>query len=276
MTAPTADIPPLADGPLELTLTDFNTTVEDVLAARRLLASIFPMEIALLILSFASYRPRRSSIKHVKKRYGANEFWRPGPIAHVAGMYLTLQLPSASEIPETVARPKSITFQMDAADQGWADNGGDGTYHNSHTWFEASILRRPAPADAEAILNIASLAVDGPLVEDWSDMQNFPSPLDARHHLRGHGWEMLESGDGSIAWRVHNNVTACREYRRYCVRWEARVPTAVADPRAMGDGKGFLELLRPDDVVVLWARAEQQAWVNKVRAAAIEIEYELF
>lgn len=240
---PTTSIPPLNDGPLQLTVTGFNPTVDDVLAARRILTDVVPVEIALIILSFATYHPRRSSIKRVNKRYEANEFWRPGPTASVAGLYLTVQGLSVPD--DTVARAKCITFQMKAADQGWADNGGDGTYHNSHTWFEASILRPRSDAFMVTSLTLSD------------HMDNFPSPAEARAHLRGHGWDMVEnSNDSSVVWRVHNNVTACREYRHYRVRWVAGISAKVDDPRAMGDGEGFLEILRPDDVVVLWARAE--------------------
>ncbi|KAI0474744.1 hypothetical protein F4859DRAFT_514594 [Xylaria cf. heliscus] len=234
----------LNDGHLQLTRAGFNPTVDDVIEVRRVLTELgignhtVPMEIALMILSFASYQLC--------------------PHASVAGLYLTV---ATLSIPHTIARPKSITFQMKGADQGWATFGGNGTYENSHTWYEASILRpRSRTSTAVALIN--------------PDLGNFRNPGKARKPLRNQGWDMVRS-NRTVFWRVHNNITACSEYRDYRVDRVAGIPTKIDDPRAMGDGQGFLELLRPDDIVVLWARAEEQAWVNKIREATIEIVYEV-
>lgn len=258
-------MPLVNDGHLQLTRTGFNPTVDDVKNGRLILTKLgvnnhttVPMEIALMILSSASYHPWQSNTKQSEATYRADEFWRPGPEASVAGLYLTL---ATLSVPYDIARAKSITLQMKGADQGWADNGGKGNYHNSHTWYEASILRPESKVSAAAALTSI-------------DMGNFRTPGEARDYLRNHGWAMVES-NGTVVWRVHNNITACSEYRHYRADWVAGVPTEVDDPRAMGDGQGFLELLRPDDVVALWARAEQQAWINKIQEATIEIEYKV-
>lgn len=158
-------------------MTGFNPTVDDVQNVRLILITLrvrnqtVPMEIALMILSFASYHPRQSNIKKSKAIYRADEFWRPGPEASIAGLYLTV---ATLPLSDDVARAQSITFQMKAADQGWADNGGEGTYHNSHTWFEASILRPESEASTAAAL------------EDIN-MGNFRTPGEAQDYLRTHG-----------------------------------------------------------------------------------------
>ncbi|KAF2965035.1 hypothetical protein GQX73_g8542 [Xylaria multiplex] len=235
----------LNNGSLQLVRTGLNPTVEDVFEARRILTQLgtnnhtVPMEIALMILSLASYHPYQSSIKQLEAIYKANDFWKPGPQASVAGLYLTM---ATLPISDTIARAKSITFQMEAADQGWATFGGEGTYRNSHTWYEVSILRPQSTASTAA-----SLAN--------TDIENFPTPQEARVQLRNHGWDMVEN-DGTVTWKVHKNITASSEYRHYRVDWVAGIPTEVDDPGAMGDGQGFLALLRPGDVVALWARAE--------------------
>lgn len=92
----------------------------------------------------------------------------------------------------------------------------------------------------------------------------------------------------------HNHVvTARRAWRDYRIDWVAGVPTDVQDPLAMGDGRGFLESLVPGDKIALWARAEvrttvaaagyvvleltfaqQQAWVNRVAGATIEVGFD--
>ncbi|KAI1114307.1 hypothetical protein F5Y14DRAFT_172207 [Nemania sp. NC0429] len=252
----------MANERLQLTRRGFTPTVDDVINVRRILTNLgvnnhkIPMEIALMILSFASYHPYQSSIRESEALYRADTFWLPGPEASIAGLYLTL---TTLSVPEDVARVKSITFQTRAADQGWATFGGEGTYENSHTWYEVSILRPRSEAPAAATLTD-------------TDVEVFRDPGTARDYLRSRGWAMVEN-NGSVVWRVHNNVTACDRYNYYAVRWTAGIPTQVHDPRAAGDGEGFLELLRPGDVVALWARAEQQAWVNKICGATIEIDY---
>ncbi|KAI0445168.1 hypothetical protein F4803DRAFT_192940 [Xylaria telfairii] len=268
MPAPT--LPPLYDGDLEPTRTGFNPTVNDVVEVRRMFTDEgigdrrvrVPMEIALMILPLAEYHPRQTSVTQAEAIYRADEFWRPGPHASIIGLYLTV---ATLPVPDTVARAKSITFQMKAADQGWATWGGDGTYDNSHTWYEASILRPRSAASTVAALTDACIP-------------NFPDVGEARDHLQNqnqnHGWDMVES-NGTVVWKVHNNITASGQYRYYRVDWVAGIPTEVDASGAMGDGQGFLGLLRPDDVVVLWARAEQQAWINKIQGATMEIAYEV-
>ncbi|KAI1170385.1 hypothetical protein F4777DRAFT_569451 [Nemania sp. FL0916] len=262
----TTPTPPSSDDRLLPTKAGFNPTVADVVEVRHILTElgvanhVVPMELALMILSFASYCPRCTGIKQKEVAYHANDFWREGPHADVAGLYLTV---TTLSVPNTVAKARSITFQMNAADQGWADAGGHGTYNNSHTWYEASILRPQSDA-----FTAAALLVD--------EMGTFPTPGNAWEHFRSHGWDFVEGNSNeTVVWKVHNNITASSEYRHYRVDWVAGVPTNVEDPAAMGDGQGFLELLAPDDVVALWARAEQQAWVNRIQEATIQIEYEV-
>ncbi|KAI1100263.1 hypothetical protein F4804DRAFT_319486 [Jackrogersella minutella] len=71
---------------------------------------------------------------------------------------------------------------------------------------------------------------------------------------------------------VFNNITAQEEHHNYMVDWVRGVETDVEHHRAIGNGRGFLELLQSGDIVVLWARAQERAWLNKVGAATIEIE----
>ncbi|KAH8160312.1 hypothetical protein CIB48_g7940 [Xylaria polymorpha] len=213
---PVAVIPPLNNGHLGLTRTGFNPTVDDVVDVRRILTELavanhtVPMEIVLMILSLASYRPRQSSIRQVEAIYRANDFWREGPHASIVGLYLTV---ATLSLPDTVARARSITFQMKASDQGWATWGGNGTYDNSHTWYEASILRPRSKASTAAALTNARIG-------------KFPDLGEARVHLRNHGWDMVES-NGTVSWKVSNNITASGHYRYYRVDWVAGIPTEV-------------------------------------------------
>lgn len=243
---------------LSFTATGFNPTHGDVKIVRLLLQGIrlpslmrFPPELALSVLALADYYPRLESRRDEAMQYAANNFqgpWNPGPPEpdpSVAGLYLTSPpIPRPEErLGETTVRTKRITFQMKSADQGWATFGGDGTYENSHTWFDASIL---APSDATETNGGFGYA-------DLS--QKFRTPTEAREALRGLGWEFVQH-DGMDTWRVHNNITAQSKSSDYRVDWVLGLPTEVEDPLAMGDGQGFLEKLAPGCVVALWARAE--------------------
>ncbi|KAF3765306.1 hypothetical protein M406DRAFT_355861 [Cryphonectria parasitica EP155] len=254
---------------LQLTRTDFNPTFQDVLIAKSILRGLrlpvfphqLPEELALLILSFAAYQTRITDRRVEVLQYEANDFWEPGPIASVAGLYLTTQ-----PLPAACHHVSWITIQMRAADQGWASFGGDGTYENSHTWFEVSILHPVADHTAEVV-------VEEPL--ELALAHTFRSPTDARQELRERGWAIVER-DGRSSWKVHHNITARREWHDYRVDWRAGIHIQTQEPMAAGSGEGFLDALGPGARVALWARAEQQAWRVKVAEAVIEMGVEYY
>ncbi|KAL1635006.1 hypothetical protein SLS58_010457 [Diplodia intermedia] len=260
-TPPSAPLPPSRP---------YNPTLTDIHHARLILQHIplhsgatLPPELALSIVSLG-YRPRLAKTKAQRATYRANSFWRPGPRASVAGLYL-----STAPIPHPDAGlgivkvvPRRVVFRTWAADQGWADFGGDGTFGNSHAWFEASVLRPVGRGDADA-------AVENVAPGLWEE------PGRAREALVGWGWDFVEGEGGRVVWKVCNNITAKAEYSEYTVEWERGVAADAQDNEAVGVGRGFLELLEPGFIVVLWARAEQQCWENSVEKATIEIECEV-
>lgn len=191
----------MADTPLQLTREGlFNPTPLDVYIARRLLEGLrlaatpprLPTELALMVLSLAAYQPRVECRRSETNEYRANDFWAPGPTASVAALYLT-----TPPLLHRGCRAAWVTVQLRAADQGWADAGGHGTYVNSHTWFEVSILRPVAGSAGrvepqEQPLESGTLGV------------TFPSPEDAGQALRERGWQIVET-DGTTTWKVHHN-----------------------------------------------------------------------
>lgn len=181
----------------------FNPTRQDVQIAAFILMGLrlkampghLPSELALSILEHAGYQPRIMSSRVEELEYNADDFWEPGPQASVAALYLSTQ-----PLPPYFRRASCITLQMRGADQGWATFGGDGTYDNSHTWFEACILR-PLPSDTASAPSIPgesqeSLEVQMP--------QTFRSPSDANQELEQRGWRMVNH-DGRDTWMVHHN-----------------------------------------------------------------------
>ncbi|KAK0717467.1 hypothetical protein B0T26DRAFT_675767 [Lasiosphaeria miniovina] len=269
----------------------FNPSPNDALAARLLLHGLrigrdgknLPAELALRIANLADYRTCLASCRHELAHFSANDFWRPGPRADVAGLYLTS--PALPRVPGgRKVRAKWVTFQLRGADQGWADFGGHGTFRNSHTWYEASILRRVERAEGDGGDVAEEEEEEEEEEEDDDDDDDVALKTTLTVHrqsvedfgpaLEGFGWRLVKNSD-KVAWRVHNNVTARSELGYYRVDWVAGVPTQVDDPLAMGDGAGFLEAMRAGDRIALWARAEQQAWVNTTAEATIELAYEV-
>ncbi|OJD40289.1 ubiquitin-protein ligase [Diplodia corticola] len=242
-----------------------------------------PPELALLIVSLG-YRPRLLRHTTEERTYRANSFWRPGPYASVAGLYLS-SAPLPAPDPSTgVARivPQRVVFRTRSADQGWADAGGRGTFWNSHTWFEASIVRPVSPeteGGAAAMGDRADHRAEAEVVGAASLGEVLPGVWETPGHARGAlaeaGWDFVEGEEGSVVWKVCNNITAKDEYSDYVVEWGRGVAADAKDTEAVGKGKGFLERLDSGCVVVLWARAEQQCWENSVEQASIEIEYEV-
>ncbi|UPK95211.1 hypothetical protein LCI18_006146 [Fusarium solani-melongenae] len=239
-----------------------HTTLAAAIEARQLLADQLLPELARPITSL-SYNPWIANRRDDKQEYEAKP--QVGGIIHdysVAAAYLFTE-PIPSELKMVTA--KRIIFQTRAADQGWATFGGEGTFENSHTWFEASILR---PCDTHH--DGAHVVPEGILRETWWGVPG------ARDDLRKHGWDFVEGEDEELTWTVCNNLTASSEFRNYRVEWERGVlpDDDDDDGDAVGTGGGFLELLGPGCIIVLWARAEQAHWVNKVEAATIEIEFD--
>ncbi|KAI0379295.1 hypothetical protein F5Y04DRAFT_260119 [Hypomontagnella monticulosa] len=254
-------------------------TVTDAEKARLLLQdriqpTTLPPELAIHIVSLG-YNPWLAHRRVHEWQFQAQRHPEDIDSFSVAGLYMsTARIPGGggNKGGTRTVLPQRIIFQTRAADQGWATWGGEGTFGNSHTWFEASILRPcPGPPGAEVNENKEEGgALEEALAEErWWDVRA------AREALRERGWEFVEAPDGSVAWRVCNNITARSEYRDYRVEWKRGVETEVEDERAVGKGEGFLELLEPGCCVVLWARAEEAHWCNRVMAATIEIEYKL-
>ncbi|KAM4055923.1 hypothetical protein HRG_002849 [Hirsutella rhossiliensis] len=262
--APGFSIDPRSPSVLPYSCT-FYPTLNGALSARRLLEHRLPPELAVAVV-FLGYSPWLLKRRVEERRYNANDFWMPGPRASVAGLYL-----STERIPTDIGPviPQRIIFQTRAADQGWATFGGNGTFDNNHTWFEASILQPSCRGGVGDDPRSVALEDDNVLSNPWENAES------ARQALRDKGWDFVETEDGQITWRVCSNITARSDYRNYRVEWQRGVKTEVDDERAVGKGEGFLELLEPGCIVVLWARAEQQLWVNHVAAASIEIEYGL-
>lgn len=196
--------------------TGYNPTRQDVQIVAFILMGLrlratpgrLPPEVALPILALAGYNPRAVSSRAEEKEYHADDFWEPGPRASVAALYLT----TAPALPSYFRRAVSVTVQVRGADQGWATFGGEGTYENSHTWFEACILRPLGPGAAAVASSPAATPAGGDVqgALEAQVPQTFRSPADAEQELGEKGWGMVTRG-GRDTWLVHHNsMISCR------------------------------------------------------------------
>lgn len=223
----------------------FHQTPQESLEARRALERKVPAELAGLAVDFG-YNPWVVKRNDELCKF-ATQNRRIPTDPSVTGWYLcTDPLPTSY----TKIIPQRIIFQTRAADQGWATFGGDGTFENSHTWFEASIIRPMSPSTPAGPEGLEDCKHGR-----WTDVE------DARMAINACGWDFAHDPDGRVSWKVCNNITASKEFRNYHVEWRRDVETEVEDERAKGKGKGFLESLTAGSIVVLWARAEvSQVW----------------
>ncbi|KAJ8089253.1 hypothetical protein PM082_014501 [Marasmius tenuissimus] len=230
-----------------------------------------PPELASIIISLAQYHARIVVHRHATIVYESKDYFDI-EIGHtsVAGLYLiSPPIPS----PEEALRVKSVKFRMLASDQGRSSNGGDGTYHNSYTWFEATILQ-PTTTSSLDILNFE---------DSWPNGVRLTSatPSDALDVLREHGVQFRSTMDERVVWKVHNNITARSEPQEYCVEWVAGEKVDLTEEKegmgiGMGDGEGFVQSLKHGDKIALWARATRQGTINRVGEASIVIDYEVW
>ncbi|KAJ8089244.1 hypothetical protein PM082_014492 [Marasmius tenuissimus] len=233
-----------------------------------------PPELVSVVISIAQYYARVMVHRRESVTFRANHYDPEINDPAIAGLYVMsppIPLPDVGSGEKF--RIKSVTFRMRASDQGWASFGGDGTYHNSHTWFEASILWPTVHSEADSSL----------LQDLWSDgrQSTYTKALGARHMLLDNGLQFRSAGDNKVVWKVHNNITARSEPREYRVEWAAGEKVDLTEERegmevGIGDGEGFIECLQPGDRIALWARAEQAAWLHRVAEASIAIEYDVW
>ncbi|KAF3061512.1 hypothetical protein GL218_03440 [Daldinia childiae] len=239
----------------------FRPTPKDTEEVRSILEHKVPPELAIQIVSLG-YNPWLVKRKVHEQEYYA-DYTKPNAEHCVAGLYLTTEC-----IPNDGRRaiPQRIIFQTSAAYQGYIAHDGKDGFLNSHTRFDASILR---PLSPKAERKGQDIPLEDVLLDTWWD------PMSAADVLREKGWDFVAAKDGRIEWRVCNNSEAYSEYQDYRVEWGRDVQTEAEDDGPVGKGEGFLELLEPGFIVVLWVRTGLRCWCNKARAATIEIEYEL-
>ncbi|KAK0638418.1 SKP1-like protein 11 [Lasiodiplodia hormozganensis] len=251
-------------------VTTFQPSLAGALLVRQCLECALPSELVNPIVSLG-YSPWV-----VKRKVENVDYYADDAVnGSMAGLYLATE-PIPYPDPSTGIHrvvPKRIIFQTRAADRGVC-LGPNETTADIDSWFEASNLQ-PLPGNLKGDdLNEAlKESQDG---EDGFQ-EHFNSVSVAAEDLKEKGWELVKTDDGEVSWTVRNNIKEKKKIRAYKFEWSSGGYTEAEKRRGLEKGKGeeFLEKLKPGSIVVLWARAEEQGSINFVRAAAIEIEFEV-
>lgn len=171
-----------------------------------------------------------------------------------------------------------------------------GSFEGAYSWFEASIFRRVAAAEhpgeySEDDTVARGLSLRDLLVGPTKTLRDaleerYCTPASILPFLAEFGYTPVThpsgpDGQESMVWPVQRNRVAHPTFAHYHVEWRAPAdPDADVAERARergcGSGAGFLETLRPGDVVALWMRAQYPGWANHVNDASVKVLYDVY
>ncbi|KAH9915770.1 uncharacterized protein BXZ73DRAFT_92559 [Epithele typhae] len=221
-----------------------------------------PTELVLDIMDLADYHPRigdGNGPLDPPFALPANKF-DPSDYCSACAILQSPPIPGSRE--DENWRMLRVAWTIEGRDQGW---GGDhpGTFDGAWSWYEACILRPTGhsldeASRLDAALDLHEWLHEHPLHRTTEDVQK--ALRDDRV-----GWELVPNSSGCVTWRVQNN------------RWlpGKTLDPGVVDAEGHGGGGGFVDALRPGDVVVLWMRAMFPGWANHLKEADVEIVYDV-
>ncbi|KAJ7167866.1 hypothetical protein C8R46DRAFT_873643, partial [Mycena filopes] len=121
----------------------FSPTPADLLAARDALLSLLPLELVDIILHVAEYWVQDTTQCAQYEEIDAEDFILTSDTS-VCYLLAAPIRPLEPDAETSAARLKimCVVFTTVSHDQGWGgEDGTQGTYCHSYTWFEAAILR---------------------------------------------------------------------------------------------------------------------------------------
>ncbi|KJA19745.1 hypothetical protein HYPSUDRAFT_204331 [Hypholoma sublateritium FD-334 SS-4] len=265
-------------------------TPEGVIAVRLHLLHFIPAELVQQILDDAEYWPRVCCTFEPPEELRLRTT-RSNAFNAAQCCVVTPPIPVLEGVP---VRARRVRFRIRSHDQGWGGEAAPGPYENSHTWFEALVIRGYRDAGGRHSANAE---------EEISEMLE---DRDAYPHMQ-HGGLLLRANefpattlffglfggapartmtlttvmnpragaDAPDVWGVQRNRRADREERMHEVVWNPRADPSdeETDPRLTGSslGVGFVDSLQPGDRVAVVARALYPGWENCVRSVSVEI-----
>ncbi|KAF8724746.1 hypothetical protein AX14_008622 [Amanita brunnescens Koide BX004] len=145
----------------------------------------------------------------------------------------------------------SVKFTLQSHDQGWT-TGTPGIYEDSHTWFQAAIIRNSDPDVATMLLSLGTMTND---------------TLNRRTNDRDVWY--------SDSWNIQHNICASSETRTHVVTWSrsSTISDEEAKERGCGTGGGFLLALIPGDRIAVIARTMSGGWVNYVSGVEMQVTF---
>uniref|UniRef100_A0A8H7XQ38 Uncharacterized protein n=1 Tax=Psilocybe cubensis TaxID=181762 RepID=A0A8H7XQ38_PSICU len=239
-------------------------TPDEVYAVRGILMRWLPIEIAHLIMDEVQYWPAIISQSNAISSSPMNTW----SVEEHHGNFCCLYTPRLPNWPGDPTYPgvkiKEVCFTIKSRDQGWTSEPGPfkHNYDGSWTWFQAVVGR------------------------DFDDYtvttQTQPDKVDLRIE------RALQPNNGTQAtqdiivdtWDIQRNYRASPELRTHRVVWSAKDEPDLTDHDRQFDpltgayrGAGFVQSLRPGDLIGIVMRAKYPAWANFVESASIEIIY---
>ena len=151
-----------------------------------------------------------------------------------------------------------------------------GSYERAWSWFDICIFRplhTPTSDGAELEGVVRDVTAIKRLYRSFRNAK--VGMLDVQELLRSAGWSMVANGDGFV-WRLQNNRIAQMQAEHHVFEWSAdkRGVDEEAKRHGSGDGKGFVEALRPGDRIGVWMQAKYPGWQCFAEKVSVEIMYE--
>ncbi|KAI0332563.1 hypothetical protein GY45DRAFT_1433008 [Cubamyces sp. BRFM 1775] len=231
-----------------------------------------PAELALAIVEEAEYYPVvRGERRGAQRILRALQDCPQG--GNCAAQLCVLTPVILGGTPRERCKIKRVTWTIESHDQGW---GGEvpGTYRSAFSWYEATIVRPRSTAVKDGL-------ADGTVRPEDIMHWKYCSPRDARGDLAVIGLSLVPVPDTdpeSFVWLVKRNRVARSHFVRYRIEWSAgeNLDPAEAEGAGCGTGVGFIESLRPGDRIGLWMCAQYNGWANFVKAASVEVMYDVY
>ncbi|KAI0636393.1 hypothetical protein C8Q77DRAFT_1154339 [Trametes polyzona] len=220
---------------------------------------------------------------------------------HVARLcMLTPPLPDGA--PGEVFRAKGIVWDLRGClGHGSQDLAAHQPAEMMSCQYQACIIRpsaeypagQPSPMagagatdDADLESRLHTLFKDDPEHSSSVFDRNYCAPEDIQATLAALGYTLVTHGTGdaiSAVWHVQNTPVTWAPQDCRVVWGASRAFNDDADPEelqqedgASGSGEGFLDALRPGDIVGLWMRAQNLGSKNVLTSASVKMTYNVY